>query len=105
MSIDKSTIQNLRQDYRSASLLESDVAENPYSQFEKWFTEALNAEVLEPNAMTLATANTNGIPSARIVLLKEFTNEGFVFIPIITARKERKLKVILMLRSFSFGLI
>ncbi|MBU1371566.1 MAG: pyridoxamine 5'-phosphate oxidase [Bacteroidetes bacterium] len=92
MSIDKSTIQNLRQDYRSASLLESDVAENPYSQFEKWFTEALNAEVLEPNAMTLATANTNGIPSARIVLLKEFTNEGFVFYTNYNSQKGKEIE-------------
>lgn len=79
MSIEKSTIQNLRQDYRSASLNEEDVNQNPYLQFEKWFSEALNAKVLEPNAMTLATADANGTPHARIVLLKEFTEEGFVF--------------------------
>lgn len=79
MSIDKTIVQNLRQDYRSADLKETEVAENPYQQFEKWFTEALNAAVIEPNAMTLATANKLGIPSARIVLLKEFTEEGFVF--------------------------
>ncbi len=92
MSIDKSTIQNLRQDYRSASLLESDVATNPYNQFEKWFKEALNAEVLEPNAMTLATANTNGIPSARIVLLKEFTEEGFVFYTNYESQKGKEIE-------------
>lgn len=92
MSIDKSTIQNLRQDYRSASLLESDVATNPYNQFEKWFKEALNAEVLEPNAMTLATANTNGIPSARIVLLKEFTDEGFVFYTNYESQKGKEIE-------------
>nr|MBC7612588.1 pyridoxamine 5'-phosphate oxidase [Pseudopedobacter sp.] len=92
MSINKSTIQNLRQDYRSASLLESDVAENPYSQFEKWFNEALNAKVLEPNAMTLATANTNGIPSARIVLLKEFTDEGFVFYTNYNSQKGKEIE-------------
>jgi pyridoxamine 5'-phosphate oxidase len=79
MSIDKSTIQNLRQDYRSASLSEEDATENPYQLFEKWFTEALNAEVLEPNAMTIATCSKNCIPSARIVLLKEFNENGFVF--------------------------
>ncbi|MFC5283272.1 pyridoxamine 5'-phosphate oxidase [Pedobacter alpinus] len=79
MSIEKSTIQNLRQDYRSASLNEEDVNQNPYLQFEKWFSEALNAKVLEPNAMTLATADANCIPQARIVLLKEFTEQGFVF--------------------------
>ena len=92
MSIDKSTIQNLRQDYRSASLSESDVDGNPYSQFEKWFTEALNAEVLEPNAMTLATANTDGIPSARIVLLKEFTDQGFVFYTNYDSQKGKEIE-------------
>ena len=94
MSIDKSTIQNLRQDYRSASLLESDVTENPYSQFEKWFSEALNSEVLEPNAMTLATANTNGIPSARIVLLKGFTDQGFVFYTNYESQKGKEIESI-----------
>ncbi len=79
MSIEKTTIQNLRQDYRSASLNEDDVEKDPYLQFEKWFKEAMAAEVYEPNAMTLATSTPNGIPSARIVLLKEFDNEGFVF--------------------------
>ena len=51
MSIDKQTIQNLRQDYRSASLLEQDVFSNPFLQFEKWFKEALNAfkEKRKPN--------------------------------------------------------
>jgi pyridoxamine 5'-phosphate oxidase len=78
-SIDKKITQNLRQDYRSASLLEQDVLEDPFKQFEKWFTQALKAEILEPNAMTLATSTMNGAPSARIVLLKEFTDKGFVF--------------------------
>ena len=72
MSIEKSTIQNLRQDYRSASLSKSDIDKNPFQQFSKWFKEALNAKVTEPNAMTIATSSKNGIPSARIVLLKEF---------------------------------
>lgn len=92
MSIDKSTIQNLRQDYRSASLSENEVSKNPYHQFEKWFKEALQAEVLEPNAMTLATANKSGIPSARIVLLKEFTEEGFVFYTNYESQKGKEIE-------------
>lgn len=91
MSIEKSTIQNLRQDYRSASLDESEVAENPYQQFEKWFQEALNAQVAEPNAMTLATTTANCVPSARIVLLKEFTDEGFVFYTNYNSKKGREI--------------
>jgi pyridoxamine 5'-phosphate oxidase len=77
--LDKNTIQNLRLDYKAATLLESDVDENPIIQFEKWFKEALDAQILEPNAMTLATANSNGVPQARIVLLKEVDAQGFVF--------------------------
>jgi pyridoxamine 5'-phosphate oxidase len=92
MNIKKSTIQNLRTDYISESLSENDVLPNPYLQFEKWFTEALNAKVIEPNAMTLATATQNGIPSARIVLLKEFTLEGFVFYTNYNSQKGKELE-------------
>ncbi len=92
MKIEKSTIQNLRKEYSSKSLSEEDVLENPYHQFEKWFTEALKAEVLEPNAMTLATANKNGIPSARIVLLKDFNLDGFVFYTNYDSRKGKEIE-------------
>ncbi len=79
MSVDKITVQNLRLDYKSASLLETDVQQNPITQFDIWFKQALDAQILEPNAMTLATASQNGMPQARIVLLKEFDAQGFVF--------------------------
>ncbi len=91
MSIEKTAIQNLRLDYRSASLNEEDIDQNPYNQFEKWFQEALNAKVVEPNAMTLATSKANGIPSARIVLLKEFTEEGFVFYTNYNSQKGKEI--------------
>jgi pyridoxamine 5'-phosphate oxidase len=92
MNIEKSTIQNLRKDYSSESLSEDDVLENPYLQFEKWFKEALNAEISEPNAMTLATASKEGIPSARIVLLKEFTLDGFVFYTNYNSQKGKEIE-------------
>ena len=92
MNIEKSTIQNLRKDYSSESLSEEDVLENPYLQFEKWFKEALNAEISEPNAMTIATASKEGIPSARIVLLKEFTLDGFVFYTNYNSQKGKELE-------------
>ena len=79
MTIEKDTLENLRQDYRSAKLSEKDVAANPVSQFGRWFKEALAANLPEPNAMTLATAGTDRKPSARIVLLKGFDEKGFVF--------------------------
>ncbi|WP_026898133.1 pyridoxamine 5'-phosphate oxidase [Daejeonella oryzae] len=79
MSIEKESLENLRQDYRSSSLTEKDVSKNPINQFTKWFKEALNANLYEPNAMTLATTSTDRKPSARIVLLKGADDKGFVF--------------------------
>ncbi len=72
-------IADLRQDDRLQSLDITDVANDPIEQFKKWFDEALKSEILEPNAMTLATATPDGKPSARIVLLKGIENQGFVF--------------------------
>lgn len=84
-------IANLRQDYRLQSLDITDVANNPFEQFTKWFQEALNAAVLEPNAMTLATATPEGRPSARIVLLKDIENQGFVFYTNYESQKGQEL--------------
>ena len=74
-----STIADIRKDYSSRSLLEADVAADPIQQFETWWNEALNAKIDEVNAMTLATASSDGFPSARIVLLKGFNKSGFMF--------------------------
>lgn len=74
-----SSIADLRKEYSSQSLLETDVAKNPVEQFGKWWAEAVNSQVDEVNAMTLATASSDGMPSARIVLLKGFDKNGFVF--------------------------
>lgn len=73
------SISHLRKEYQLKSLSEDDVNNNPIVQFDTWWKEAVNAEIVEVNAMTLATASTDGVPSARIVLLKEFTEKGFVF--------------------------
>lgn len=72
-------VADLRKDYRLAQLDESDVAQDPIQQFERWWNEAITGEVDEANAMTLATATPAGFPSARIVLLKSFDADGFVF--------------------------
>jgi pyridoxamine 5'-phosphate oxidase len=72
-------VADLRKDYRLAQLDESDVAQDPIQQFERWWNEAITGEVDEANAMTLATATPEGFPSARIVLLKSFDADGFVF--------------------------
>lgn len=79
MAIEKQALENLRQEYSSATLSEKDVSKNPIQQFEKWFSEVLEAGFYEPNAMTLATTGTDRKPSARIVLLKGFDENGFVF--------------------------
>lgn len=86
-----SDIQKLRRDYTRASLDERDVAADPLEQFQKWFEEALNSNVLEPNAMTLATSDAAGIPSARIVLLKGLADGQFVFFTNYRSRKGEEL--------------
>lgn len=73
------SIASLRKDYVSQSLLEKEVAADAVDQFEIWWHQACESKIDEVNAMTLATASTDGLPSARIVLLKEFDKKGFVF--------------------------
>ena len=69
--------ENLAHDYPEFN--EKDADPNPFSQFEKWFKEAEIAVPILPNAMTLATVGMGGVPSARVVLLKDFDEQGFVF--------------------------
>lgn len=73
------SIADLRKDYTLRSLTEQDVDPDPFRQFRQWFDQAIESQLLEPNAMTVATASKEGIPSARIVLLKNFDDRGFVF--------------------------
>jgi pyridoxamine 5'-phosphate oxidase len=72
-------IAALRRDYAHAALSEQDVDPDPIRQFERWFAEAVKAELPDANAMTLATATPDGVPSARVVLLKGVDARGFVF--------------------------
>jgi pyridoxamine 5'-phosphate oxidase len=73
------TIADLRKDYTLQDLTETEVDPNPFIQFKKWFEQALAAQLPEPNAMTLATATPDAQPAARMVLLKDFDERGFVF--------------------------
>jgi pyridoxamine 5'-phosphate oxidase len=84
-------LQNLRQDYSAASLSETTININPIKQFDTWFNEAVEAKIHQPNAMTLATATTDGRPSARIVLLKGFDANGFVFYTNYLSRKGKEI--------------
>ena len=70
---------DLRESYHTEGLDESTIEKNPIKLFESWFNYAIKKHILEPNAMTLATADEEGKPSARIVLLKDFDENGFVF--------------------------
>ena len=72
-------IADIRKDYKLASLEEADVASNPIDQFTRWWNEAVASQIDEVNAMTLATANALGVPAARIVLLKGYNPNGFIF--------------------------
>ncbi len=85
-------IADLRQDYSRASLNEREVAAHPVKQFEHWWQEVLAGEIDEPNAMTLATCTAGGQPAARIVLLKSFDEQGFLFFTNYESRKGKELE-------------
>jgi pyridoxamine 5'-phosphate oxidase len=85
------SLSDLRREYALAGLKESDLDSNPFRQFDKWFQQALAAGLPEPNAMTLATATLDGKPSARVVLLKGFDEQGFVFFTNYESQKGREL--------------
>jgi pyridoxamine 5'-phosphate oxidase len=91
MSLPVTDLAQLRVDYKRAALSERDAAANPFDQFTRWFDEAVAAAVPEPNAMTLATVDGAGRPSARIVLLKSLDARGFVFHTNYDSRKGREL--------------
>ncbi|HEX5655320.1 MAG TPA: pyridoxamine 5'-phosphate oxidase [Chitinophagaceae bacterium] len=84
-------ISEIRKNYSRESLTEKDVAANPITQFSHWWQEALRSEIDEVNAMTLATASADGVPSARVVLLKGFSEEGFSFFTNYSSFKGRQL--------------
>ncbi|BAU66942.1 pyridoxamine 5'-phosphate oxidase [Stanieria sp. NIES-3757] len=85
------SVADLRQNYTLAGLDQSDIDPNAIAQFSVWFKQAVEAQLLEPNAMTLATATPDGKPSARIVLLKGFDERGFVFYTNYQSHKGREL--------------
>lgn len=86
-------ISALRKEYSLRALLESEAASDPLQQFQLWWKEALMGNIEEPNAMTLATCSKDARPSARIVLLKGLSNEGFVFFTNYQSRKGKELEV------------
>jgi pyridoxamine 5'-phosphate oxidase len=85
------SIAAIRKEYQLQSLSETGVLKDPFLQFEKWWGELLSSGVEEVNAMTLATASNDGIPSARIVLLKGVDEKGFIFFTNYDSYKGRQL--------------
>lgn len=84
-------LAELRREYTKGGLRRADLDPQPLVQFQKWFEEALNSQLLEPSAMTLATVEADGRPSARIVLLKGADERGFLFFTNYESRKGREL--------------
>jgi len=84
-------VSDLRRNYDDGRLLESDLAPTPLGQFARWFDDAVAAEIVEPNAMVVATSDEHGVPSARTVLLKGVDRRGFVFYTNHQSRKGRAL--------------
>ncbi len=91
MTLKQTDIGAIRTAYKMGALSESDIAPDAIVQFRKWFEEALEKGVMEPNAMTLATASTDGRPSARIVLLKDLDDLGFGFFTNYESQKGKEL--------------
>ncbi len=91
MSNFRDTIKGLRTEFHSIPFDESMVSRNPIKQFENWMTDALNAKVEEPNAMTLATVDRKGQPDARIVLLRDVTAKGFSFFTNYLSKKGKDM--------------
>jgi pyridoxamine 5'-phosphate oxidase len=85
-------VASLRKDYGQATLSETDVADDPFTQFNHWFDEALKAEVNEPNAMSLSTVDAEGKPSSRIVLIKQYDSRGFTWYTNYDSQKGRELQ-------------
>ena len=86
------SIQELRQDYSQGKLDVAGMDKDPMRQFERWWHTAIAADILEPNAMTLATVDRDGCPSARIVLLKQLRKKGFVFYTNYKSQKAQDIK-------------
>ena len=91
MTAPQTDLSALRLDYQQAVLDERSIERNPFALFARWFDEAAAAGMYEPNAMTLATIDPDGNPSARIVLLKACDERGFVFYTNQLSRKARAL--------------
>lgn len=83
---------DLRRDYAAGGLAEGDLAADPFAMFQRWYDEAGAADLYEPNAMVVASVSADGRPSARMVLLKGFSAQGWVFFTNLGSRKGVELR-------------
>jgi pyridoxamine 5'-phosphate oxidase len=85
------TYADLRREYSAGGLAEADLAPDPFAMFQRWYDEAVAAQLYEPNAMVVASVSGDGRPSARMVLLKGFSEDGWVFFTNLGSRKGQEL--------------
>ncbi|MPZ97198.1 MAG: pyridoxamine 5'-phosphate oxidase [Propionibacteriales bacterium] len=90
--MDDKTLEASRKDYTSSGLTEEELAADPFTQFRQWIKQAQEAGLYEPNAMVLTTVSGDGVPSSRMVLLKGFGPDGFVFFTNYASRKGTDLE-------------
>lgn len=91
MEIKKKELADLRENYGISTLLESEIDKNPFLQFQKWIESAIKEKIVDSNAMTLATVGIDGQPSARTVLLKNYSEKGFVFFTNYESKKANQM--------------
>lgn len=84
-------LHSIRTEYKYAELTETSIAKSPFKQFEIWLNDALNAKVNEPTAMSVATFGEDGFPDTRIVLLKDFNENGFTFFTNYNSNKGKSI--------------
>ena len=89
---DTDNIQQMRREYNKGSFNENTADNNPFNQFDKWIKDAIDVKMLDPNAMILSTVNKIGKPSSRAVLLKGFSENGFIFFSNYESRKAKEME-------------
>lgn len=89
--MDTIKLDTMRSEYKQKTLNKQSVDTNPFEQFKIWFEEAINSHIKDPNACTLATCGKSGMPQARVVLLKRYDEQGFIFFTNYTSAKANDL--------------
>ena len=84
-------LHSIRIEYKYAELTENNIDKNPLKQFENWLNDAISVKVNEPTAMSVATFGVNGFPDSRMVLLKDYNENGFTFFTNYSSRKGKAI--------------